>query len=130
MLNKLRGSRFVSSLVAMSMLFLSIQPAVNAAIVSTTDLVADHQSILERDYLLKSLEREEVQTALVAQGVNVEQAKKRVASMTNAEVVALNSKMDQLPAGSGVIDTVVFIMLVLLITDIIGWTDVYPFVRK
>lgn len=130
MLNKIRGNRAISSMLVVLMLFLSIQPVVNAAIVNTTDLVAEQQSAIDRDTLLKSLDRKEVQLALVAQGVDVKLAKKRVASMTNEEVVALNNKMDQLPAGSGIIETVVFIAIVLLITDIVGWTDVYPFVRK
>lgn len=130
MLNKLRGNRTISSMLVVLTLFLSIQPAVNAAIVNTTDLVAEQQSVIDRDTLLKSLDRKEVQLALVEQGVDVKLAKKRVASMTNAEVVALNNKMDQLPAGSGVIGAIVFVALVLLITDIAGWTDVYPFVKK
>ena len=130
MLNKLRGKRTISSVLVALTLFLSIQPAVNAAIVNTTDLVAEQQSVIDRDTLLKSLDRKEVQLALVEQGVDVKLAKKRVASMTNAEVVALNNKMDQLPAGSGVIGAIVFVALVLLITDIAGWTDVYPFVKK
>ena len=130
MLNKLRGNRTISSMLVALTLFISIQPAVNAAIVNTTELVAEQQSVIDRDTLLKSLDRKEVQLALVAKGVDINMAKKRVASMTNEEVVALNKKMDQLPAGSGVLGTVVFIALVLFITDLLGWTDVYPFVRK
>ena len=81
-------------------------------------------------FLLNSLEREEVQTALTSQGVDLEMAKQRVASMTDEEVRALNQKMDEMPAGSGIVITVVVVFLVLLITDIVGWTDVYPLVDK
>jgi hypothetical protein len=71
-----------------------------------------------------------VQTALISQGVDLEMAKQRVASMTDEEVRALNQKMDEMPAGSGVVGAVVLIFLVLLITDIAGLTDVFPFVKK
>jgi len=57
-------------------------------------------------------------------------AKQRVASMTDEEVRALNQKIDEMPAGSGVVGAVVLIFLVLLITDIAGLTDVFPFVKK
>ncbi len=129
MLNNLRQSQFVASLLVISILFLSLQPTVNAAIVSTSDLVAEQQSHIDREYLLNSLDREEVQVALVSQGVDLEMAKLRVAGMTDTEVRTLNAKMDNLPAASGVVGTVVFILVVLLITDLVGVTDVYPFIN-
>jgi hypothetical protein len=130
MLNRLRRCRFLTAMLAVSILFVSVQPAVNAAIVSTSDLVATEQSKVGRESLLNSLEREEVRTALTSQGVDLEMAKQRVSSMTDEEVRALNQKLDEMPAGGGVVATVVIIFLVLVITDILGWTDVYPFVNK
>jgi hypothetical protein len=130
MLSRLRRCRFLTALLAVSILFVSVQPAVNAAIVSTSDLVATEQSKISREYLLNSLEREEVRTALTSQGVDLEMAKQRVANMTDEEVRALNQKMDEMPAGSGVVGALLLVFLVLLFTDIMGWTDVYPFVNK
>ena len=129
MLNQLRQGRYTSLFLVFAMLFFAVQPTVNAAIVSTTDLVAEQQSQIDREYLLNSLDREEVKMALVSQGVDVEMAKVRVASMTDSEVNLLNAKMDTLPAASGVLDTVLFILIILLVTDLLGLTDVYPFVR-
>ncbi len=57
-------------------------------------------------------------------------AKQRVASMTDEEVRALNQKMEEMPAGGGVVGVVIIIFLVLVITDLVGWTDVFPFVNK
>ncbi len=130
MLNRLRRCRFLTALLAVSILFVSVQPAANAAIVSTSELVATEQSKIGREYLLNSLEREEVRTALTSQGVDLEMAKQRVASMTDEEVKALNQKMEEMPAGGGVVGAVVIIFLVLVITDLVGWTDVFPFVNK
>ena len=130
MLSRLRRYRFLTALLAVSILFVSVQPTVNAAIVSTSELVATEQSKIGKEYLLNSLEREDVRTALTSQGVDLEMAKQRVASMTDEEVRALNQKMDEMPAGSGIVVTVVVVFLVLLITDLVGWTNVYPFVDK
>jgi len=130
MLNRLRRCRFLSALLAVSILFVSVQPVANAAIVSTSELVAIEQTEIGREYLLNSLEREEVRTALTSEGVDLEMAKKRVASMTDEEVKALNQKMEEMPAGGGVVGVLVIVFLVLLITDLVGLTDVFPFVKK
>jgi hypothetical protein len=130
MLGRLRRCRLLTALLAISILFVSVQPAVNAAMISTSDLVATEQSRVDREFLLNSLEREEVRTALTSQGVDLEMAKQRVASMTDEEVRALNQKMDEMPAGSGIVEALVIVFLVLLVTDIVGWTDVFPFVKK
>ena len=130
MLSRLRRCRFLTALLAVSILFVSVQPAVNAAIVSTSDLFATEQSKIGKEYLLNSLEREEVRTALSIQGVDLEMARQRVSIMTDEEVRALNQKMDEMPAGSGVVGALLLVFLVLLFTDIMGWTDVYPFVNK
>ena len=129
MLNRLRRCRFLTALLAVSILFVSVQPAANAAIVSTSELVATEQSEIGREYLLNSLEREEVRTALTSQGVDLEMAKQRVASMTDEEVKALNQKMEEMPAG-GVVEALLIVFLVLIITDLVGLTDVFPFVKK
>lgn len=129
MLNNIRQSRFIASFLVIAILFVSLQPTVNAAIISTADLLADQQSQIDREYLLTSLDREDVKTALISQGVDVDMAKLRVSSMTDTEVRTLNAKMDNLPAASGVVGVVVLILVVLLITDLIGVTDVYPFIN-
>ena len=130
MLNRLRRCRFLTAVLAVSILFVSVQPAVNAAIVSTSDLVATEQSQIGREYLLNALEREDVRTALTSQGVDLEMAKARVSSMTDEEVRALNQRMDEMPAGGSIVGALVLVFLVLLFTDIMGWTDVFPFVNK
>ncbi|MGD8483519.1 MAG: PA2779 family protein [Thioalkalispiraceae bacterium] len=130
MLAYLRKSRYLSAIVAGTVFWLSMQPVANASIIGTDDLVAEQQSVIERDTLLSALERDDVKQMLVQKGVDPENAKQRVASLTDEEVIALNEQLDDLPAGSGVVGAVVFVFLVLLVTDILGYTDVFPFVKK
>jgi len=129
MLNVLRRNRFIASLLMVSIFLISVQPVVNAAIVSTSDLIAEQQLHVDHEYLVGSLEREEIKVALVSQGVDLEMAKLRVTSMTDAEVRTLNARIEELPAGSGVVGTIAFILIVLLVTDLTGVTDVYPFIN-
>lgn len=81
-----------------------------------------------------TLAREDIKNALTSQGIAVEEALARVDSLTDAEVIALADRIDQLPAGGSALGVIVgaalFIFIVLLITDILGFTDVFTFVHK
>jgi len=87
-----------------------------------------------RDYLKQILAREDVQTALIAEGIDPVEAKARVDSLSDAEVVSLADQIEQVPAGASalgiILGTALIVFLVLLITDILGFTDIFPFVKK
>ena len=57
----------------------------------------------------------------------------RVASLSDREIGQIAGQIDRLPAGQGVlvalIGAALFVFLVLLITDLLGLTHVFPFVR-
>ena len=128
MLAYFRKSRHLSSILATAIFWLSLQPLANATMIGTDLIVAEQQSVIERDALLTALDREDIKQVLVQKGVDPQQAKDRVASMTDEEVVALNNKIDDMPAASGAGGAILLILLILLITDLVGATDVYPFI--
>jgi hypothetical protein len=83
--------------------------------------------------LLRVLDRVEVQQQLRAQGVSVEQAKARIAALSDAEAAQLAAQIESLPAGGdavgALISALLIVFLVLLITDILGLTKVFPFTK-
>jgi hypothetical protein len=84
----------------------------------------------QRDQVNRLLERVDVQSSLAAHGVNPADVKARVAAMTDDEVAQLAAKIDQLPAGGeGIIGALLIVFIVLLITDILGFTKVFPFTK-
>jgi hypothetical protein len=87
-----------------------------------------------RDYLNRILAREDVRASLVAQGIDPLEAKARVESLSDAEVVSLADQIEELPAGGSALGIIVgallIVFIVLLITDILGYTDIFPFVKK
>ena len=87
-----------------------------------------------RNYLKGILAREDVQTALVAQGINPLEAKARIDSLSDAEAIDLADQIEQQPAGGSALGIIVgallIVFIVLLITDILGYTDIFPFVKK
>jgi hypothetical protein len=100
-----------------------------------TDAVVDADRVQNaREYLNHFLAREDVRNALIARGIDPQEAQIRVDNLTDQEAQFLADKLEQLPAGGNffvallVIAFIVF--LVLLATDIAGYTDIFPFVKK
>nr|WP_231288415.1 PA2779 family protein [Mariprofundus ferrooxydans] len=108
-------------------------PVAQAAIVSTDQIIQQQSHSMEREKIIAFLDRAEVQQQLQSHGVALQDAKDRVANLSDAEVQMLSGKIDQLPAGASaagaLIGAAVFIFLVLLITDVLGVTDVFSFVH-
>jgi hypothetical protein len=86
-----------------------------------------------RDYLNNLLAREDIQAALVSQGIDPQEAQARIDSLSDAEVNDIVDKLDQLPAG-GVLGTILIIAFlvfaIFVVTDIAGYTDIFPFIKK
>lgn len=98
-----------------------------ADIVSTEAVVAG----AERAQLAQTLARSDVQDQLRALGVDPAQAQSRVDALTDAEAAELAARIDQLPAaGSDVLVIALIVFLVLLATDIMGYTKIFPFTRS
>jgi len=76
------------------------------------------------------LMRSEVREALVARGVDPAQVEARVAALTDAEAQRLADQLDRLPAGaSDVLGVLLAVFIILLVTDILGLTKVFPFTK-
>ena len=107
---------------------------VQAALVGTSQILDQGYQEVNRDRLRAFLERSEVRAQLEALGVDEDMAKARIDGLTNEEVAQIVNRLDQLPAGGGAFGTNVgaalLIFLILLLTDILGFTDVFPFVKK
>lgn len=99
-----------------------------AAMLSTPDMIATEQAQYDREELKSLLSRDDVQSQLEAYGVTAAEAEQRVASMTDSEVAKLNAEIQDAPAG-GIVGAIVLIFVVFIITDVIGATDIFPFVR-
>ncbi len=119
------------TVVSLSMLGLQLAPA-QAAMIGTEQLVQQERSQVDRTQLLSMLERQDVQAQLIELGVDPNDAKDRVAGMTDAQVAELNDRLTDLPAGEGVgtvLGILLIIFLVFVITDVIGATNIFPFIH-
>ncbi len=117
--------RLVAGLLALCLSATGTLPAY-AGIVSTETAIAG----AERGQIAGFVQRADVQARLQAMGVDPREVQKRVAALTDEEAAQLAAQLDQLPAGGDVLGALVFVFLVLLFTDIMGWTKIFPFTRS
>ena len=102
-----------------------------ARIVATEEITAPTASqSASRDTVNQFLARDEVRQAMLGQGVTAQAAIERVAAMSDAEVAQLAGRIDQAPAGGDVLGILFTVFIVLLVTDIMGLTKVFPFTRS
>ena len=120
-----RLTKPVSHMVVLSLLALNLYlPAAHAGMIGTEAVVNAAQAQQNRERLHNAFSRDDVQAQLLARGVDPAQVQARLDSLTDEEVQTLATDMDQLPAGGdGFIGALVFIFIVLLITDILGLTN-------
>ena len=134
-MSKLRHRlRPVSIFLVILMLILSMpyQSAL-AALIGTQDLIGSQQGAEARAYINSMLAREDIQKQLLAHGIDPIEAQARVDARTDQEAIQVADKMESLPAGGFVgyiAGLAVLVFLILLLTDILGYTDVFPFVKK
>lgn len=126
--------KWISIVLAAHLANFAVLSTGHASMIST-DAVARTQdaasvaTLTPKEELARSLMREDVQAELARMGVSADDAHARIAALTDDEAAQLNQQIQQAPAG-GIIGVIVFVFLVLLITDILGLTKVFPFTRS
>ena len=118
--------------VTMAALSFPLGPA-QAAMVGT-DRIVEQDAGLAREKVADFIARDDVRDQMQVLGVAPDEAAARVASLSDDEVRAIADRIDTLPAGQGAVGAVVgaavLIFVILLITDLMGLTDVFGFTNK
>jgi hypothetical protein len=126
-----RFMRMTSRLLIASVLGLGLPlQSTHAGLVGTDKVAVSAQSQSERERIRSFLDREDVRNELQTQGVDVNTAKARVDALTDEEVQKVAGKLDQMPAGGEIIGILFTVFVILLVTDILGFTKVFPFTRS
>lgn len=126
---------FASLVMTILMLMITVpfQPIL-AAMIPTDAANNTNETLAARANLKNLLTRSDVREALISNGVDPREARERIDSLTDAEVLAVSEKLENLPAGGSAVGVIVgallIVFLVLLVTDIMGYTDVFPFVKS
>ena len=116
--------------IVLSIAFTSLTlGSAQAGIVSNQQIIHKTYQINDKQTLLQTITREDVQQQLLSVGVNPADLESRINQMTHEEIAQLNQQVTELPAGANGLGTVVFVFLIFVITDVIGATDIFPFIH-
>jgi hypothetical protein len=120
-------SLYLAACIALAGLTHSAQAAFVGAeqIAATT---ATPRGAADRALVAATLDRPEVQAQLERLGVDPVQARERVAALSDDEAAYLAQHAETAPAG-GIIGAILLVFFVLLLTDILGLTKIFPFTR-
>ncbi|MCP1673775.1 hypothetical protein J2T57_000874 [Natronocella acetinitrilica] len=113
----LRRTRFLAYPLMFVFLAMGLMAQSASAGIVGTDTVLAEQAQLERAAVLGLLDRDDVRDKLIEYGVSPEEAKERVASLTDQEALELAQRIDDMPAGASgaVVLLLVLILLILLL---------------
>ncbi len=101
----------------------------SASVISTDKMVAEYSVKSERAEMKAALASDDVRSRLVELGVSPADVEARIDSLTPSELAMLHERMDELPAGSGAVGLLALLILIFFITDVLGITDIFPFVN-
>jgi hypothetical protein len=120
--------RTLALILSISLFSLSIGQA-QAAIIANNQVINQTQQTLDKDTLLQAINQADVQQQLLGMGVTTADIESRINQMTQEEIAQLNQQINELPAGSGVLGVLLIVFIVFVITDVIGATDIFPFIH-
>ncbi|MEY8876999.1 MAG: PA2779 family protein [Leptothrix sp. (in: b-proteobacteria)] len=128
-----RSARGLALAVALSVGWCGVVSTAQAGTVSAqavAQAAAEASPLQQR--LMGQFDRSDVQQALIERGVDPTEARLRIAALSDAQAQDLMAQIDAAPAGAGgdILGAIVFVFLLLLVTDILGFTKVYPFTRS
>jgi hypothetical protein len=125
-----RLNRLIASFLIASTALMGLPIHAQAGMVGTEEVLSAAQAGQAREKVSSFLQREDVRGALQARGVDPQAASDRVQAMNDQEVAQLAQQIDSAPAaGADVLGFFLVLFVVLLVTDALGMTKVFPFTR-
>ncbi|MCD8553417.1 PA2779 family protein [Seleniivibrio sp.] len=130
-----RQSRTIGLLLIFSLMFLA-GPVHNAqaAMIGAQTVIDTAKAEKAKTQINAFLAREDVQNTLTSMGISPDEAIKRAQSLSDSEAIAFADNMEKAPAGGSglgvVVGAALFVFIVLLITDILGFTKVFSFTKS
>lgn len=123
------AKRTLATILAIAILSLSYN-SVHAARVSNEQVISQTQQLDARKQLADIINRADVKQQLLALGVEPEHVTSRINQMTADEIAQLNRQIETLPAGGDLLGVLLVVFIVFVITDVIGATDIFPFIKS
>ncbi len=126
--------KFLCLLMAVLTLIVSTpKESVLAALIDTETIIDSSHSQKARDQLMQFIAREDIQKALITNGIDPMEAEARINNLSDEEVIRISDQIEKLPAGGGAAEFLLIMLLILIlvfvILDLSGVTDVFTFIK-
>ncbi|TFH88181.1 hypothetical protein EQG41_04565 [Billgrantia azerbaijanica] len=126
--------RFISPLLIVAMVLGSLPVAAapqasDGGLIGTQAALDAERTTDARERIHEVLARDDVREQLLAQGVDPADVEARVAALSDDEAHQMADQLDEMPAGASVVGALFAVFVILLVTDILGLTNVFPFTR-
>lgn len=124
----MRQSRSVTTIAVILManlLTLGFAQSAGAGVIGTEAAMQSDDRNARIERINSVLSRDNVEQQLRKLGVDPADAKQRIAALSDAELASLEQRMDELPAGAGALEVLGIVLLVLLVLELVGVTDIF-----
>jgi hypothetical protein len=119
-------ARLLLPLLSASLMSIGVMQSAAGAVVGTESAIELQQRTSQIERITAVLAQQQVQAQLVRLGVDPQDAALRVAAMSNHELQSLDQRISEMPAGAnGALEVIGIVMLVLLILELVGVTDIF-----
>ena len=111
---------------------LALSPVLSAqaAMIGNGALLEQSSAQQTRDSLTQLLGQSDARQQLQALGVSPEWALERARNLSSSELARINRGIEQMQAGGdSVLGVLLLIFIIFVITDVIGATDIFPFIH-
>lgn len=106
-------------------LSMSFQAPAGAAMIGSEQIAMAAELEGKRAEIQTLVAREDVARALLGYGVDPSDVEQRVANLSDAEVLQIHDRLDEVPAG-GVLGAIIAILVIFMLLDMAGVTDIFP----
>ncbi|MFC1334445.1 MAG: PA2779 family protein [gamma proteobacterium symbiont of Clathrolucina costata] len=117
--------RFLILILALNIALIGFPSLVLASPINTMTVIQMDERAMHIDRIRSAMTRDDVRSTLVGMGVNPAEAELRLDALTDTELVMLNQQMDELPAGGSVLGVLGAVLIVLIVLELLGVTDVF-----
>lgn len=103
-----------------------ISAPVAADMVDNKQLAMQSELQMQRNEIMNLMARDDMREAMLGYGISATDVENRINNLTEAELLQIQNQLDQLPAGEGALGAILTILLIFILLDLAGVTDIFP----
>lgn len=126
----MQRSRTFSMFVTLCFLCAQLWLPANAALMLPSQVISEQHRADQQTRIAETLQRDELAALLGKHGVDSQQLTQRLDRLTDQEIARLAAEIDQLPAGEGALGVVLTLLVILIVLDLLGVTNIFPGIRS